>query len=205
MNLAHSRRSKLGQSFIELGMLIFVLVTIVFVILELGQYLALQLRMSSAAREAGRLALSNAILPKDGVNIDVSQTRSDFEDFVYDAIKDMISPSDLDKDEGRVFVTILKRSDDGSSTASSAVKITAEYVFAYGTTTQFNSAPSSMYAQGFEFNGDYADKIMDPLALDVGERTVLVEIYHPLTFTDLVRGLLNITSGWDSIYEYSVF
>lgn len=186
--------------------MIFVLIPLVFVTLELGQYISLSVRMSSAAREAGRLTMSNDIFPLDGVAYTESTVQADFRDKVYSVIKDMMEPSDLDDDKGYVVISILRRTDDGSSTDAANTIVTVEDQFKFGdlTFSEFNSTPTPMYSEGDTFNGNSANKIIEPLALDTSERTVLVEIFHPLTFTDAVNGIMS-ASGWDYVYDYAIF
>ncbi|MEM6884457.1 MAG: TadE family protein [Verrucomicrobiota bacterium] len=196
-----------GQVMVEMIIImIFVLVPLVFVTLELGQYISLSVRMSSAAREAGRLTMSKEIIPLDGVTYTESEVLATFRDEIYAVVKDMLEPSDFDQDKGYVVISILRRTDDGSSTTPVDCVVTVEDQFKFGdlTFSEFNGTPSAMYAEGDTFNGDSSDKIIEPIALDVNERTVMVELFHPLTFTDAVNGMLSAT-GWDYVYDYAIF
>lgn len=189
--------------------MIFVLIPLTFVTLEVGQYVSLQVRMSSAAREAGRLTLSNDIIPQDGVAYNAADARTRFNDDVYLAIKSMVTPSDFDDDKGVVYISILRRSDDGSSNDLADTQVTIEEQFVFGDTSFINfpgmPKPSPIYAKGYVYDGNSTDKIIEPIALDPQERTVLIELFHPLTFTDAVNGLLSNTSGWNYVYDYSLF
>jgi|GEM_PF-3676490 len=210
MKLLCNRIKSGGQVMVEMiVIMIFILVPLAFIILELGQYISLQVRMSSAAREAGRLTLSNNIIPLDGVTYNAADARTDFNNEVYSAIKQMVTPSDFDDDKGVVYISILRRSDDGSSTAPGDTKITIEEQFVFGDTSfvnfPSNPKPSPLYGRGEVFDGNSADKIIEPIALEVSERTVLIELFHPLTFTDAVNGLLSNTSGWNYVYDYALF
>jgi len=205
-------RLQSGQAFVEFAVLATTMMILVFGVLEIGRYLSLQLRMSSAVREAGRLIIANGLLPRDGTTVDYGLLQSQIGGLVFDEVKTMISPSGFDGTgasvEGIFYVSLLKRSDDGSSSDLDEVEITVERVFGYGNWFDPEGnpapAPAAMYNQGDKFDANDSDRLIDPMALNVGERTVLIEIYHPLTFTNTIRKFLNNT-GWNQIHEYAVF
>lgn len=200
---------------VEFALLVVFLATITMAAIELGRYLSLQLRLSSAAREAGRLIIANGLTPRDGTAVDYSKLETDIDGLVFTYVKQMIEPSFFNKPDGYtpprsgiMYVSLLKRIDDGSSSAPDKVKIQVERVFQYGSwdAVAYKTKPLPMYAAGKVLDGDDADGIIDPLSLNVGERTVLIELNHPLTFTNSVRNLLNVTAAnWNRIYEYAVF
>lgn len=206
------RKIQSGQALVEFSILALTIAILVFGILEFGRYLSLQLRMSSAVREAGRLVVSNGLLPKDGVTVSFSELNTQIEGLVFEEIKDMISPSGFDGSgtevKGMLYVSLLKRNDDGSSNDPEDVEILVERIFSYGNWFDPDgnpaSPPGAMYSVGDKWDADDANRLIDPLALNVGERTVLIELYHPLTFSNAVRGLLENTN-WKQIHEYAVF
>ncbi len=207
-----THRKQRGQAMVEFALLATTVVILIFGILDIGRYLSLQLRLSSAVREAGRLVITNGLLPKDGAEVDYDFIDNQVNLLVFENVKKMVSPSGFDgvgtNVKGILYISYLKRNDNGNSNAPADVEILVERVFSYGNWYNPDGSagikPSPMYAQGTKFKGTDSNRLIDPVALNVGERTVLVEIFHPLTFTNIARQLLKNTT-WNKIHEYAVF
>ncbi len=204
-----------GQATIELSVICIVLALIVFAAVEIGLDCSLSLRLASTAREGGRLIIANNITPDpaDSVSANNTNLTSQLNSTVYTDIDNMTQPADI-PNKGRVIISYLIHTDplgnsddsDASTETDDYIQVDYQFLFPTSSTVSVSSKiPTSSYT---DVNGTDVKKVDTsylPLkALQDGERTVIVEIFHQ---TGMLPGVANLMkmSGFQYLYEYALY
>ena len=206
---------KRGQASVELAIFFVVLASIVLGSIEIGRNCSLSLRLAATAREGGRLIISNNYTPDPSATVTTNTTllTTNLTNTVYADIDNMTQPADI-PNKGRVIISYLIRSDPLND--SDYVDLTKEdddyiqmdYQFLLPASSTVSVSSKIPYSNFTDVNGKVVKKVSTdfiPLnALRVGERTVVVEIFHK---TDMITGVTNLLklSGFQYLYEYAIY
>ena len=206
---------KAGQASIELAIFFVVLASLVLGSIEIGRNSSLSLRLASTAREGGRLIISNNYTPDPTATVTTNTTllTANLTNTVYADIDNMTQPADI-PNKGRVIISYLMRSDPLND--SDYVDLSKEdddyimmdYQFLLPASSTVTVSSKIPYSNFTDVNGKVVKKVSTdfiPLnALRVGERTVVVEIFHK---TDMITGVTNLLklTGFQYLYEYAIY
>ncbi len=206
---------KRGQAAMELSILVIVLALIVFAAIELGLDCSLSLRMAATAREGGRLIISNNITPDPTLSTSSNSANlsTQLSTTVYADIDNMTQPADI-PNKGRVIISYLIRSDpsnntnynDATTQTDDYIQLDYQFIFPASSTVSVSSKiPTSSFTDVNSKTVQKVDSSFLPLnALRVGERTVVIEIFHQTGLLPGVANLMKLT-GFQYLYEYAMY
>ena len=208
-------KGRRGQAVIELAVMFVVLATLVLGAIELGYNASLSMRLAATAREGGRLIIAANITPDPSYSTASNSTNlaTLLNNTVYADIDTMTQPSDL-PNKGRVIVSYLIRTDplndtdytDASKYDDDYIQMDYQFLLPASSTVSVSSTiPVTNFT---DVNGKVVKKV-DPSflplsALRVGERTVVVEIFHQTGFAPGASKFLKMT-GFTYLYEYAMY
>lgn len=203
MNDLHRRRltgrARKGQATVELLIVFIVLMIIVFAVIDFGRLISLSNRMSSVAREGGRTAIAKGY--------DLRPTTAP--DEVYDALKEMIQPGDLDG-KGKVIFTILRREDPDDDTSyddpdtedDDRIYIEAQHIYPTSSTLPSLDSTIGVVGDTVATQADSSFLSLDMLRID--ERTIAVEIYHEAETLTPIGNIIEASMP-EYLYDSSIF
>jgi hypothetical protein len=223
MNKFLKHRNQKGQALVEFTLGFLLLLFMTFATFEVARYSSLALRVASSVREAARLIIMEEIEPNpsDSRAANIAAIQASLVADVYPAIQDMIAPADL-MSKGRVWVTYLVRRDPGTpvTVASNPASanddfIEVEYQFSFPPSAALGERSTwvSSFGAPNTTTPNKVDLTRIPLdTLRVGERTVVVEIYHKteLILSDKVNtesGAFRLfkSTNLDRVYDMAMF
>ncbi|NJK92588.1 MAG: hypothetical protein HC904_12625 [Blastochloris sp.] len=192
---------------VEFAILFTVLTLITMGVIEFARVVSLSLRLASSVREAGRIVVAQEITPDPTLDDDENeeQLTKRLNGQVYTAVKNMVAPADLPNRGRLIFTFISRQRDNTTGSTDHPIIIDMKRSISFGAT----GMPGSKipYDEG-TLNGApvwrVRESFIDQDSLKIGEKTVIVEIYHKTDFNPALQGLLEVMNI-QTLYDRAMF